>query len=160
MYLSENAIIVIKKLILDAKVGNEDRVTSLWNNILPKFDINIDNGYSINSEYSTRHGDRADIVVINILQYDKIVIVIECKSIKHDNRNGWDMATTQLYRYLNDLNCNNGIIAIGHKFRFVIKSDNFISDINSLVEYNWEDDINNNFNNIYQKFNDFLELIN
>lgn len=159
MYLSENAKRVIRKLIFDSKTGEEDRVTALWNNILPKFNINLDNGYSINSEYPTKCGDKADIVVINILQYEKIIMVIECKSIKHDNRTGWDMAATQLYKYISDLECNKGIIAIGHKFRFVTKSDSFISDINSLVEYNWEDSFDDNFNDIYQNFNIFLENI-
>jgi hypothetical protein len=153
MNLSPVATKVIEKLILDAKTGDESKVTSLWNNILPKFNINIDYGYSINSEYPTKNGDKADIVIINILQNNKVVLVIECKSIKHDNRNGWDMATTQIYKYLGDLNCNYGIIAIGHKCKFISKNDNFITDIQLLQEYNWED----NYNNIFEKFNTFLQ---
>lgn len=130
-------------LINDAKTGDESRVTSLWNNILPKFNINIDNGYSINAEYPIKNEynneDKADIVVINILKNNKIVFIIECKSKNHDNRIGWDMATTQLSEYLSKLNCNNGIVAVGNKFRFLIKGhDNYIPDINKY-----------NLNNLY-----------
>src|ERR1700755_382828 len=100
MNLTPIARQTINKLINDAKIGDESRVTSLWNNILPKLNINIDNGYSINAEYPVKkyygNDDKADIAIINILKNDKIVFIIECKSINHDNRTDWDMATTQL----------------------------------------------------------------
>lgn len=145
-------------LINDIKNGDESNVTALWNTILPKFNIVLDNGYSIKAEHPFKDESgqqyRADIVVINILKNKKIILVIECKSINHDTDVGWDMALTQLSNYLNTLNCNNGIIAVGNKFRFVKKNGNYIN-FNNMSEYSWSSD-SNFINTIYNKINEIL----
>jgi hypothetical protein len=155
--IAKNAL---NSLINDAKIGDESRVTALWNTILPKFNITLDNGYSVNAEFPINDGIdnyRADIVVLNILKNNKVILIIECKSIKHDNIINWDVACSQLSNYLFHLNCNHGIIAVGHKFRFIKKENNYIPNVNSLHEYVWGSDLNY-INDIYNKFIDFLNL--
>jgi hypothetical protein len=157
MNFTPTSIKTINILINKAKTGNESNVKSLWNNILPIFNINIENGYII-TEYNVRYidgnNDKVDIVIINTLQNDKITLIIKCKSFVNDNPIDWDISIKQLYNNLSDFNCNYGIIAIGHKFKFVIQNGSFITLQD--YDYDWDNDINI----IYQIINNFFKKAN
>lgn len=157
MNLTPTSIKTINILINKAKTGNESNVKSLWNNFLPILNINIENGY-ISTEYNVRYidgnNDKVDIVVINTSQNDKITLIIKCKSFVNDNPIDWDISIKQLYNNLLDFNCNYGIIAIGHKFKFVIQNGSFITL--QEYDYDWDNDINI----IYQIINNFFKKAN
>lgn len=86
-------------LINNARNGNESDVSGLWFTILPDARISLSTGYSIHSESIMPNNTRSDIAV-KIIREGRIVLIIECKSIRHDNTISWDMALTQLSGYL------------------------------------------------------------
>jgi hypothetical protein len=120
-------------LINNARNGNESDVSGLWFTILPEAHISLSTGYSIHSESIMPNNTRSDIAV-KIIRDGRVVLVIECKSIRHDNPIQWDMALTQLSGYLQQSNCRYGIIAVGHKCKIYSKDNNYM---NLLIDFNW-----------------------
>src|SRR5271155_302136 len=98
---------IFKKLIDRAStIPQESYVSDLWSTVLVKAGLNSDHGFIISTERKISRDMRTDIIVELILS-DTIVMIVECKSIAHDNLIGWGVAEAQLAEYLKATRCRN-----------------------------------------------------
>jgi len=128
----------IRALVLAASSSDdESEVFCLWNCVLPLVGLDVPHGYSITAEKRLdnrgKKSSRADLIVRVILS-GVIVMIVECKSIAHDNLIDWNTTEEQLNEYLQKAHCRNGVIAIGHKCKFYHISDRFVPHER---EYDW-----------------------
>lgn len=131
---------------------DESNVSALWNGMLTTLGFTMLRGYGIYPEKITIDGTKSDLVVKLILQ-NVTIMIIECKSIMHNNIRGWDAGGTQLADYLLSEGCRYGVLAIGNKCKFYDINNNFVK---YTKEYDWSND----FDEIIQQLSIFSQTHN
>jgi len=125
---------VYGKMVNQARASRDEaEVASLWVEVLHAIGIDAAHGYQIIPEKKIHGLERPDLVVRVVLS-EVVVLIVECKCFEHDTLIGWDNAQTQLGEYLKKSECQNGILAIGHKCKFYNLRDVFISE---RPTYDW-----------------------